>query len=75
MVLDRALADAKIRGDVLAGVAGEDQFHDLALSRSQARDVIRRSLPPGGQLGRIPRLFESALDAGEQFACGRSASR
>ena len=33
MVLDSALADAEIRGDVLIGMAGEDQFHDLALSR------------------------------------------
>ena len=68
MVLDSALADAKIGGDVLAGVASEDQFHDLALSRREIRDVARRSLPPGGQLARIPRLFKSALDAGEQFA-------
>ena len=34
MVLDSALADAQIRGDVLAGMAGEDQVHDLALSRT-----------------------------------------
>ena len=34
----------------------------------EARDVVRRSLPPGEQLVRIARLFESALDAGEQFA-------
>jgi hypothetical protein len=32
MVLDRALTDAEIRGDVLAGVASEDQVHNLALS-------------------------------------------
>jgi hypothetical protein len=68
MVLDSTLADAKIGGDILAGVAGEDQFHDLALSPSQARDVVSRGLPPGEQLARIPRLFESALDAGEQIA-------
>ena len=43
MVLDRALADAEIRGDILAGMAGEDQFHDLALSRREARDVVRRA--------------------------------
>jgi len=49
-------------------VASEDQFHDLALSRRQIRDVARRSLPPGGQLARIPRLFKSVLDACEQFA-------
>ena len=47
MGLDGALADAKIRGDILARVAGENQFHDLALSRRQTRDVVRRGLPPG----------------------------
>ena len=30
-------------------------------------DVLRRILSPGGQLARIPRLLERALDAGEQF--------
>ena len=30
--LDGALADAEIRGDVLAGMAGEHQIHDLALT-------------------------------------------
>ena len=68
MVLNSALADAEIRGDNLAGLACENQFHDLALSRSEACDVVCRSLPPGEQLARIPRLFESSLDAGEQFA-------
>ena len=57
----------KIRGDVLAGVSGEHQLHDLALTRREPRDVIRRILSPGGQLARIPRLLERALDAGEQF--------
>ena len=42
MVLDGALADAEIGGDILAGVAGEDHVHDLALSRGQTRDVSRR---------------------------------
>ena len=46
MVLDSALADAEIRGDVLAGLAGEDQFHDLALSPCQADEVLGRGLPP-----------------------------
>ena len=75
MVLDSALADAEIGGDIFAGMASEDQLHDLALSRSEARDVVRRSLPRGEQLVRIPRLFESSLDAGDQFGGDRSASR
>jgi hypothetical protein len=46
MVLDRALADAEIHGDVLAGLAGEDQFHHLTLSPCQAGEVVGRRLPP-----------------------------
>jgi hypothetical protein len=45
MVFHGALADAKIRGDVLAGVAGENQLHDLTLPRCEARDAIRRIRP------------------------------
>ena len=46
MVLNSALADVEIRGDNLAGSTSEHQFHDLALSRSEARDVVRRALSP-----------------------------
>ena len=59
----------------LLGWPARTSVHDLALPRSEARDVVRRGLLPSEQLARIPRLFESALDAGEQFARGRSASR
>src|ERR1700682_3268497 len=68
MVLNSALADAEVRGNILTGLSGEDQFHNLALSRSETRDMIRRILMPGGKFARVPRLFERALDAGEQFA-------
>ena len=43
MVLDSALTDAEIRGDVLAGMAGEDQFQNLALSPREARDARNTS--------------------------------
>src|SRR6185437_14628756 len=66
--LDRALADAEIGGGVLAGVAGEDQVHDLPLSRRESGNMVRRRLPPGKQLARISRLLERAFDAGAQFA-------
>ena len=36
MVVDRALADTEIGGDVLAWMAGEDEVQDLALTRGQA---------------------------------------
>jgi hypothetical protein len=57
MIFDSALADAEIRGDNLTGLTGEYQFHDLPLSRSEGCLLVRGSLPPGGELSRIPRLF------------------
>jgi hypothetical protein len=39
MVIDRALADAEIGGYVLAGMAGEHEIQDLALTRGQAGDL------------------------------------
>jgi hypothetical protein len=50
VVLDGALVDAKVRRDILVGVAGEDQLHDLALPRSEARDAIGCVLSPGEQV-------------------------
>jgi hypothetical protein len=35
MIIHRALADAEISGDVLAGMPGEHEVQDLALTRSQ----------------------------------------
>jgi hypothetical protein len=67
VVLDRALADAEVGGNVLAGLAGEHPVHHLALSRRQTREVGRRRLPPFLQLVRVLRQFERPLDAGDQF--------
>jgi hypothetical protein len=50
MVLDSALANAKIRGDSLTVVTSEDEFHDLALPRTQNRDAVGRDLVPNEQL-------------------------
>ena len=50
MILDSAYGYAEIRCDVLAGVAGKDQLQDLALTRSEPRDAIRRILRPGESL-------------------------
>ena len=47
-VLDSALADTKVRGDVFARMAGEHQVHDLTLARSESRDMLRRTLSPSG---------------------------
>ena len=46
MVFHRALADVEIGGDVFARVAIENHGHDLALPRSEARDVPGCELAP-----------------------------
>lgn len=61
MVLDSASAYAKVRGNVLTGVAGEDQLHDLALSRREARDAIHRVRSPGEQLGQRVLLLDKLV--------------
>jgi hypothetical protein len=48
MVLNGALAKMEIRGDILAGVPGKHQRHDLVLTRREPRDMICRILSPGG---------------------------
>src|SRR6516162_4110096 len=67
MVLDCALADAEVGGNVLAGMTSERQLHDLALTRGQTREALRRRLPPNRQLARIPDVFQGMFDVGEQF--------
>jgi len=58
MILDGALAETKVRGNVLAGVSGKDERHDLMLTwrelfgkpaRSQfaALDTSLARVPPG----------------------------
>jgi hypothetical protein len=58
MVRDGALADAEIRSDVLARVAGKDQFHDLVLPRREARDATGRAFSQGKQLAPHPLLLD-----------------
>jgi hypothetical protein len=68
MVFDSALADAEISGDLLAGMASEDQVHDLALSRTQPRDVVGRVLPPGRQLvDQLVPFMKQSLYSGESL--------
>src|SRR5688500_17681964 len=67
VVVDRALADAQVCGDVLAGMAGEDKIQDLTLTRRQAGDLLRSRLPPRGDLGGVAAMIEGVLDAGEQI--------
>lgn len=68
MVLDGTLADAKMRGDILAGTTGDNQFHDLALSWCQTRKVVSSGQPPSNERTRGPRPFGMALTVVERFA-------
>jgi hypothetical protein len=56
MVLDRSLADADIRSNILIGVTGKDERHDLALSRSETRDATHGIASRAQQLGQSPQL-------------------
>lgn len=46
MVLYGALADTKVRGDILTWLTSEDQFHDLTLSRRETCDCVSRGFSP-----------------------------
>src|SRR5277367_7073097 len=69
MVLDGALADAEVRGDVLAGLTSEHQLHDLAFSRRELREVTAHDLPPGRQLAdQFVAFVQQGCFAGESLA-------
>ena len=55
MVLDGTLAYAELRGDILAGATSQNQFHDLALSWSQTRNVVIGDLTPCDERARVTR--------------------
>jgi hypothetical protein len=40
MIFDGLLADVEIRGDILAGMAGEDPLHDLMLPIGKAHEAF-----------------------------------
>ncbi len=67
MVLDRALTDAEVGGNVLARVTGEHEVHDLALAGGQARDGYGCRFPPRGKLRGVAGLLQGKLDSGEQI--------
>src|SRR5260370_41808763 len=71
MKLDRALTDAEAPSDLLVHMAGDDQAHDLALSRRQAVDKVRFGFAPAGRLEGIPGPPHRAVDACDQFALGK----
>ena len=64
MIFDGPLADAEVGRNVLAGMAGEDEVHDLALPQGQAGDLVGGILPPRGALACVARLLQRPGDAG-----------
>jgi hypothetical protein len=60
MILDGALANAQIRGDVFAGMTGKDESQNLPLTRRQSIEMrggghapVLGSRGPGGLLKRM----------------------
>ena len=70
MVLDGALADAEIRRDVLAGVAGEHHLHHLDLTRRETLEMGRRPT-----LAAPATLFESRESSSARSRLAISSSR
>ena len=67
VVVDGALADAEVGGDVLAWMSGQDEIEDLALPSRQAGNARRGCILCGGPLPGVLMLIESAIDTREQF--------
>jgi hypothetical protein len=61
MVFDGALADAEIGGDVLAGVAGKDHFHDPVLTRREARNATGGVFSRDKQFAQYPLLLDQLV--------------
>jgi len=67
MILDNALANAKVRGDIFIKMASQNEIHDLMLPLRETPNARFGVLSPSGQFARIPRMFNSILDAGQEF--------
>jgi len=65
--MDRALADAKIGGDVLAWIASQDQVEDLPLTCGQAGDAYRLRLPRCRRWCGVLRLIDCPREADKQL--------
>ena len=67
MVFDSSLTDAKIGGDILAGMSSENQVHDLMLPYGKTRDVPCGVCLPGGSSAGVTPLFQGTRDTLGQF--------
>src|SRR5581483_5552744 len=67
MIVDRALADTEISGDVLAWKAGQDEVEDLPLTYRQTGDACRIRLAWCRQPSVVMRLITLVLDGGKKL--------
>ena len=68
MVLDRALTDAEVGGNVLARVTGEHEVHDLALARRSGPRWIWLPLPAARKsFVASPACSRASSSSGEQI--------
>ena len=68
VVFDCALADAKIGSNILAGMTGEDQNHDLPLPRRQSVKMVQGFGAVGGATRRFSPVLQGAQDTCNQFS-------
>jgi len=68
MVLDSTLADSKIRGDDFVRMSGQDEVHDLTLSRREICEGRSDVILPPFRLFRLLTRFERPHDGRQQFS-------
>ena len=71
MILDCTLADSKIRGNDFVRMSGQDEVHDLTLSRREICEGRSDVISPPFRLFRLLMRFERPHDGRQQFSAVR----
>jgi hypothetical protein len=71
MILDCTLADSKIRGNDFVRMSGQDEVHDLTLSRRESCEGRSDVILPPFRLFRLLTRFERPHDGRQQFSAVR----
>ena len=71
MILDCTLADSKIRGNDFVRMSGQDEVHDLTLSRRESCEGRSDIILPPFRLFRLLTRFERPHDGRQQFSAVR----
>ena len=71
MILDCTLADSKIRGNDFVRMSGQDEVHDLTLSRREIREGRSDVILPPFHPFRLLTRFERPHDGRQQFSAVR----